>query len=282
MAYSTVSVITKSLLVTDFIPDFVGVINTNNATLKSYIEDLYNNLKVGTGVQAGKIGASDDPIVSVYSKKFNVKLVTSETGVDDGDGIYFKKNDGTTTGSRIAMVDGVVTAVFGSLDVSGDVIIGGNLNLDGDVTLDDVLLKGTLKRTVSNEVLDPDLLVLTSSVIPVTFKNESTSSLVVVNSDMSSVNNNIITIMLDIPTGTTKPIDGQEFTIVIGDLGTFDATSVVVYMMSSTGGNYSTSSFVNGTLSNKILFSTGDYIPFGKSIDIIILESNKIFVKNIY
>lgn len=88
MAFTELDIQIQEILTTDFIPDFLPEINTNNSKLKQEIEKIVNNLEIDTTNK--KIG-SDTPIGSVNSRRYE-SLADQLTN----DGYYLMKTTGST------------------------------------------------------------------------------------------------------------------------------------------------------------------------------------------
>ena len=139
MAFTDLNITITEITITDFIPDFVTVLNSNASKFKTEFEKLINNLQIDTTNK--KIGV-DDPITSI-------RTIRSEVLADNvvNDGWYLTETSGSSTISiaHIKRAE-ILPSIFGS-----------ELNVDKAVieqVLDATGAAATFKELTINETLN--------------------------------------------------------------------------------------------------------------------------------
>jgi len=223
MAYTTKTISLQELLKTDYIPDFVNIINSNNITLRSNILDLYNNLYIS----GSNIGDITNPISTLYSKKIGIKVV------DVDDGIKFYDTDGIEIG-YIKLSGGKIVAQFDSIIINDSIESDGNFSIGSEETptnmtvIGSSTLHGSEIKGYTSTPIELSTSQITSKIATavVTLENMSYSDIIVnlkLSNDLYTGGAYVsgviegINIELNIP-GSIGAVDGQNFNIILGDI----------------------------------------------------------------
>lgn len=265
-----ISIVTTKLDKTNFIPEFVNIINNNNDQIKSALEDLYNKLFINVSniddnsTSGGVIGETK-PLSSITSN-----FLVLKTGADVGNGIsitnlsnveigYIKN----VAGKCIAMFDNVIIKESTTTFLEKQVIA----NVIGATAIASIALSET---DVQEMIVNIKL--------PLTAYN---SSYIV----------NEIDVDLSYDNGVPA-LNGQNFTITLGKI--LDSNGTEITSVLPSGGIKLTSSvFLNKTPQNtslNLILAPGsaDYTSnycYNKTINVKCLtltsDTPKLLIKNI-
>jgi hypothetical protein len=299
MSYTIKTIPLETLYVTDKIPDFVGLINSNNLKLKSNIEDLYNNLKISTS----NIGSSTDSITSIFSKSANIMMTT------DDHGLFFNKN-GVLNG-YIKTVDNLLTASFNKLIITDLIETSGALSVGSSESKEQFTVYGTSTLSggsVTSYVSDPitvNTMAGGIATVPVILTKTGYSeiilniklgtSLYTGGARVSGFNGIVVDLRYSSTSGDI-PVPGQDFTLILGDIVDSNGTNIGSNISFPSGvklkcATTPSSKFLNNnnTLTEYVLVAdnTAYYsnnLSFSKIINAKIIthsSNNKILIKNI-
>lgn len=289
MAYTTKTISLTEIKKTDYIPDFVNIINSNHEILKSNILDLFNNLKIN----GSNIGDINNAISAITSNGVYVKCIS------DGSGIIFYNNQGNEIASITKDADGKINGILDSLSIrdtlnmQGDLVIGDetekhNIEVNGTINLN-----GSFITTTNNSLIDAEL---DGNVAKINIiLNENIQSDIVVNiklsDDIFDISTNAFKVgvnKLEIVINNQDSIIGQGFNIILGDL--YDSADTIKDgVILPTGGLFIKvlgEDFINngGIAEYELIESSSEFIEYSKSLDIKILERDEqkvIYIKNI-
>lgn len=299
MSYTVKTIPLENLNVTDYIPDFVGLINSNNLKLKSNIEDLYNNLKISTS----NIGLSTDSITSIFSKSANIMMTT------DDHGLFFNKN-GVLNG-YIKTVDNLLTASFNKLIITDSIETSGALSVGSSESKEQFTVYGTSTLSggsVTSYVSDPitvNTMAGGIATVPVILTKTGYSEIIVNiklgtslytgGARVSGFNGIVVDLRYSSTSGDI-PVSGQDFTLILGDIVDSNGTNIGLNISFPSGvklkcATTPSSKFLNNnnTLTEYVLVAdnTAYYsnnLSFSKIINAKIIthsSNNKILIKNI-
>lgn len=251
MAYATKTTQIANILLggsnQDTFATMVAKINSNNETLASTIDSVYNNLYFNPSTKT--IG-DQSSISLVNTKKITIDIPSA---AKTGNGIDFSLS-GVSKGSILTDANGDTTASFNVVNattLNATTITGASLTVSANAcTVANTVTAGSLALTLgsikTNTFTESTALVPTSGTNDVTLTSISVSQ---ASNQMYAANlaAGITTVNIVIPNQTTTVLDGYEFTVMVKNTG--NAINTGIINLSYAGGiiNTNTTTYQIGT-----------------------------------